>query len=97
MDQLAGREAVSRQSIRLLRGAFALWDCTSAPIECLAIGLPYRCGSFLVGSEGRFGRLGGAGLAFQVRGGRILTRGFAGLPGSVTLSEFSAALEQFAR
>ena len=60
---------------------------------------PYQPGEesviFLVGSDERFGRLAGPHLAFRVQNGRVQNpTGFAGLPESMTLPEFSAALKR---
>ena len=62
---------------------------------------PYRSGTeyilFLVRDGNRFNRISGGSFAFPVRGGRVLTHGFRGLPDVVNLEAFRVALQELAR
>ena len=59
---------------------------------------PYRVGDeyivFLRRGETSFGRLAGPSLTFAVAGGRVGTRGFAGLPADVTVATFLDTLKK---
>jgi hypothetical protein len=62
---------------------------------------PYRAGEeyvvFLAERADGFGRLAGPSLAFRVGGGLVRLGGFAGVPGSISLNEFSELLDRLSR
>jgi hypothetical protein len=62
---------------------------------------PYRAGEqyvvFLTERANGYGRLAGPSLAFRVRGEMVDLGGFAGVPGSISLHEFSELLDRLSR
>lgn len=96
---LAAWKGMLAPSIRLAQEAAGM--CFDGAIAVKGVEPAYQAGEeyvvFLQASGDRFRRMAGPALAFRVRDGLVLTKGFAGLAEVMDLAQFRAELERLAR